>query len=155
MEPKEVYEKLAQRQLEGVMFHEAMAEYFSALECYERFFGEQREQADCEFNQYMVTKRIYRDRYGSLLVTRTDYRPDIIPAEWTSKLPYLSHDEKMEAIKKGMEKWLEWEKATLDTYHMLYRESVPHSKDTQYIWSLIKDVRYELSYIYDYLGSNV
>lgn len=151
MNAKEVYTKLSQHQLEGVMFHQAMEQWFLAAGCPDLQKLHARQAVE-EFKNCLLTENDYALNNKALLqVTPTSYRPDFIKPEWYEALPKDSNPTAYE----GMEKWLEWEKTTLALYTKLYIACEPDSQDALYIEMLIKGVKQELSYIYGYLAKHV
>lgn len=120
MTTKEIFEKIAEHQIEGMMLHDSMMNYYMFLGLHDwsklhkkRFYKESK--AYVELNYFFV-------KHENMLLNKEHTRGQkIIPDTWYRHVRQdVSPSEKRQAVKDGIEKWLAWEKETikmLTDYH--------------------------------------
>lgn len=122
MTVQEIFSKIGQRSIEGLMTHAQLADYFSFLgvkgyaKCHEyRFFDESA--------SYRKTANYFSSHYHKLLTDEPFNNPNIIPKTWFQHVRSdVSPDTRGNHIKTGFEKWIEWEKGTKTFYEGMYQE---------------------------------
>lgn len=120
MTTKEIFEKIAEHQIEGMMLHDSMMNYYMFLGLHDwaklhkkRFYKESK--AYVELNYFFV-------KHENMLLNKEHARGQkIIPDTWYRHVRQdVSPSEKRQAVKDGVEKWLAWENEThkmLMDYH--------------------------------------
>lgn len=143
---EEIYSELNEHMIKGLMIHEQMANYYDFLglcgykRCHEYHYYE-------ENHNFRKLNRYYINHHNKLIPeTRID-NPNIIPESW---FKYSRNDvdasTKMNAVKNGMTKWVEWESDTKKLYEKLYQEliNIGEIADASMLQCLICDVDKEL-----------
>ena len=118
----EIYSKLATHMIKGMMFHEQMANYYDFLglkgykRCHEYHFFSESASFRC-ISRYAINhsnKLIELDRVDD---------PEAIPSSW---FKYNRHDvdanTRMNAVKSGVQNWVEWETDTKELYERMFKE---------------------------------
>lgn len=134
--------KIIQRQTEGLMFHDEMADYFCFLhlDILKKLHEHQEEE---ELENLRKAKKHYIKTFGKLPMYRA-IDPDVIPPDWYSRTSSdITENDLKVLIRRGMEMYMTWEKDTLEIYkreagifkeHMnfrLHREALEMIEDVQ------------------------
>lgn len=146
MEVAEIYSKLANRMVQGMMFHEQMANSYNFLGmkgyemCHEYHFLE-------ETCNYRKLCRYFVDHHNKLIPYSDIDDPDTIPESWYR---YTRQDvdagTKKNAVKVNLERWVSWEKGTKELYESCYRELMEAGEvaSALFVAEFIRDVDCEL-----------
>ena len=122
MQISEVYGMILKRQIEGVMFHDEMAQYYAfiGLHGYKHFHKNQSKE---EMRAYMRTWCFYIDQYGRLPDEQQAKDPEVIPIAWRSvNMDAVSPTVKKQAVKDAIEKYVDWENETIRIYEQACSE---------------------------------
>ena len=134
------------------MVHESLANYYDFLglkgysKCHEYHFFE-------ESYMYRKMYRYYMSRFNKLLPETGLNNPNIIPTSWYQyKQENVDNNTKRNAVKTGLEKWLQWEQQTLQVYQDMYRQVLDMNEfDTcAFIKELVCNVSQELKKVKKY-----
>lgn len=148
----EIFTKIINRMVEGVMTHEELANYYQFLglpaysKCHEKHFFQENKSYRKIYNYYIKT-------YNSLIQNVNVVIPEVIPTSWYQ---YTRQDVDMKtkqtAVKQGLDMWLSWEIGTYELYQNLYQELIKINKinDAEMVKSLITDVKEEIDQIQQY-----
>ena len=149
---EEIFVKLTNHMLEGVMIHEQFISYYQFLgldgysKCHEKHFKSESKNYRNIYNYYIKT-------YNKLLPASQFPQPEIIPSSW---LQYTRQDvdakTKRQAIQQGLDRWVKWERATYEFYHEVYNGLIQNKAyyDAEQVLQLMKDVKCELGSIEQY-----
>lgn len=141
-----IFAKLLARMLEGMVFHDEMAKYFSFLnlkgycKCHEYHYAE-------ETKGYRELSRYYMGHHHKLIPVLPMARPDVIPQSWYSaKQDQVDIGTKQNGVRSGMEKWVAWERETKEIYQDAYLSLIEMGEPAaaEYVLKLVRDVDYEL-----------
>ena len=143
---EEIFSEISAHMIKGLMVHDQMARYYCFLNL--------KSYEECHKNHYLCESKNYSDlncyfcsHHEKLIKEKPVSDPKIIPTAWYS---YQKRDvdatTKRNAVKTGLEKWIEWEQETLDLYSKMYKEllEIGEVLDAAYILKLIKEVDKEL-----------
>lgn len=116
MEAEEAFSKIAARMVEGLMFHDQMANYYAFL----GFKGFQKEQEFHFVGESLSYRRLCRyfiRHYNRLVPEAAIENPSAIPSGWQK---YQGQDvdssTRRKSISDGFSKWVEWERGTKAIY---------------------------------------
>ena len=155
MKIEEIYSKINEHMINGLMLHDQMANYydFLGLEGYKR----------CHEYHYLHENMNYRalNRYfinhHNMLIPEAKFENDnAIPASWYDhKREDVDTTTKKNAVRSGLEKWVEWERDTKHLYEQMYKEAMEIGEvaSAMKIKCLVKDVDKELKHAERYLIS--
>lgn len=141
-----IFAKLRARMLEGMVFHDEMAKYYSFLnlngytKCHEYHYAE-------ETKGYRDLSRYYMEHHHKFIPVLPMNRPDVIPQSWYSATQQqVDVGTKQSGIKAGAEKWVEWEKDTKAIYQDAYLSLIEIGEPAaaEYVLQLVRDVDKEL-----------
>ena len=122
MELNEIYSRIVTHQIKGVMLHEQMANYydFLGLEGYKRCHEYHMFKEMCT---YRSTYRYFINHHNMLIPDERIENPEAIPASW---FKYTRQDvdsaTKKNAVKSGLNAWVDWERDTKALYEDMYGE---------------------------------
>lgn len=108
---EEIFSRIANAYLNGIMFHTQMVQYFDFLNLhgYKRMHEYHRKcesKCSCKLHGY------YTNRYQKLLPETGEYAKSAIPKEWYNhERIELSASDIKSGVKVGFQKWVEWEKS--------------------------------------------
>ena len=122
MTVEEIFKKLLAHQIKGVMTHEQLANYydFMNLHGYKRCH---EYHAKREFDDMRKLQRYYINHFNKLIEEERVNDPEIIPASWYKYTRQeVDASTKRQAVKTGVEKWVEWETETKRLYEDMYNE---------------------------------
>lgn len=108
---EEIFSKIANAYLNGIMFHVDMVRYFDFLNLhgYKRLHEYRRK---CESKCYSKLLGYYTNRYQKLLPESGEYARSVIPQDWYShKRGEVTSADLKNGVKSGFEKWVEWERS--------------------------------------------
>lgn len=145
----EVFQRIKAHQLEGIMFHDQMRQYFDFLNLHG--FKRMHEKHFADESCAMVeVDGFYINHKNKLIPTTTVGVKEYIPANWYN---YTRKDvdatTKRRAVRDAMAKWVNWENETLQFYSQAYRELLELGEIdcAEFIGKkLLKDVSDELKF---------
>lgn len=149
---EQIFEKIIQHMIKGLMVHEQMADYydFLNLQGYKRCHEYHCITEACN---YRKTCRFYINYYNKLVPEMPVENPRVIPNTWYNYTRQeVDTSTKRSAVKKGIETWCDWEKETKELYEKCYKELTETGdiKAAKFVEGLICDVSYELKKVYRY-----
>lgn len=120
MQTGEVFAKIKERLLAGVMFHSDMANYFGFLNLHGfekmheyHFFEEAAELREVE--------RYFIEHFNALIPFGQPERAAVIPEYWHNHTrSEVSADAKRRSVRDGIAKWIEWETESKALYAKYY-----------------------------------
>lgn len=142
----EIYGQLASHMIKGMMFHEQLANYYDFLglkgykRCHEYHYLE-------ETIAYRCLCRYFINHHNKLVPSYDVEDPQAIPQNWYR---YTRSDvditTRINAVKNGVEHWVNWEKETKKLYERMYKEliDIDEVASAMKIKSFICDVDEEL-----------
>lgn len=148
----EIFKKIINHMVEGLMVHEELSNYYLFLglpkyaKCHEKHYFSENKTYKKFYNYYITT-------YNKLIPNIRVSVPEVIPQSWYQ---YVRQDVDMKtkqtAVKSGLEKWVEWEQDTYVLYQEMYKELIALNKvhDAIIVKELICDVKEELDNITQY-----
>ena len=146
MTTEEIFAKISAHMIKGLMVHEQFTEYYDFLglpgyaKCHEYHYIEEV-LGHRKLNNYYIT------HYNKLIPYRKVEDPKIIPESWYAhERCDVDVSSKQDAIQRGLEKWIDWEKSTKDLYEQMYLEliAVGDVSGAIKIGKYIKDVTKEI-----------
>lgn len=152
MTVEEIYSKILQHMIKGLMFHEQMSNYydFLGLKGYKRC----HEYHYLEENCAMRTLNRYFINHHNKLIPKLDVSdPEIIPNSWYKySRQDVDNGTKKNAVKNGLTLWREWETETKELYEKMYKEliDIDEVASAMKIKELICDVNCELKKVERY-----
>ena len=144
----EIFSKLSEHMVEGLMIHSQMSDYYGFLDlegyqqCHLYHFY-------CESAGYKKLNEYYLSYYNKLILEKPISNPHIIPETWYNFSKYdVNAATRKNAIQVGMEKWIAWEKETKTLYEQMYQELIKINEiaSALEIGKYINDVSEELCY---------
>lgn len=122
MELKEIYSKIAEHMVNGMMLHDQLANYYDFLglkgykRCHEYHFL-------AETLNYRSLNRYFINHHNMLIPeTRFDNK-SAIPDNWYMHVRQdVDMATKRDAVKTALVKWVEWERETKQFYEQMYQE---------------------------------
>lgn len=118
----EIFTKIAEHMIEGVMTHNELMRGYNFLglcglaKCHEYHYLE-------ENKEYARLLNYYSTRYHKLLNIQSIPQPNIIPDNWYKYTTMaVDSNTKRQAVKSMMDKWVEWERKTKKLYQEMYTE---------------------------------
>ena len=122
MEVSEIFARLKAHMLEGLVFHDEMVRYYGFIHC-----DDLKKEHECHYEDetggYRKLGEYYMRHYNMLIPTEPMERPDVIPESWYR---YARQDvdtqTRNNAMRVGMKKWVEWERATKQLYQDMWVE---------------------------------
>ena len=146
MELKEIYSKISEHMIKGLMIHEQMANYydFLGLGGYKRCHEYHYLQETCNhraLNRYFIN-------HHNMLIPETRFdTQQVIPESWYTHVRQdVDTATKKNAVKAGLEKWVQWEKDTKKLYDDMFKElmNIGEVASAMFIKCFICDVDKEL-----------
>ena len=120
----EIFSKIAQHMIEGIMIHSQMSDYFNFLglkgysECHKYHFIE-------ENANYIKICDYYIEHFNKLIIEKPNSNPNIIPDDWYSYYRInVDNNIRKTSVEVGFNKWVEWEHNTKTFYQNLYDELI-------------------------------
>lgn len=153
MEVHEIFSELINHSIQGLMFHDQMANYYKFLgldgyaECHEYHFLK-------ETCGYRKLQKYFICHYNKLVPETRFDNPDVIPDSWYN---YTRQDvdaaTKKNAVKSGLTEWVAWETTTKDLYQRMYKElyDLGEIATAMFIQEYIQDVTEEHAKAQGYL----
>lgn len=152
MAVENVIGKILSHQLEGLMMHEQMAEYY-------RFLGmdSYAESHDWHYSQESSMFKFIRDyyitHYNRLPPKVSAHNPNVIPDGWYKyNRDEVDNNTKKNAVRNGLQMWRNWEEETKKLYQTMYTELMNEGEIAfaSSINALIVSVDTELSNVIGY-----
>lgn len=122
MTTDEIFSKIAAHQVEGMMFHDQMANYYRFLGL-NGFAKEQEKHFYVEAKAYQKLCRYYVRHYNRLLPEAEVKDPQAIPSSWYNyKRQDVDASAKRNAVGDGYSQWVKWETTTKGLYEQSVRD---------------------------------
>lgn len=146
MTVEEVFSKIAEHMINGMMFHEQMANYYDFLglqgykRCHEYHYLD-------ETIAYRKICRYYINHYSKLIAEPSFNNVSAIPENWYSHIREdVDTNTKRSAVQSGIEKWVIWERETKRLYEDMYKELIGLGEvaGAMKVQELVCDVDHEL-----------
>lgn len=122
MTASEIFGRINAHQIEGVMLHSQLAEYFGFL----NLCGYQRQQecqAMSEFFEHQKTALYFVSRFNHLLPEAESKDPEIIPDDWRGYTrQQVNAGTKRKAVRDAFSRWHSWEIETKKLYEQAYAD---------------------------------
>ena len=143
---EEIFTELSEHMIKGLMVHEQLANYYDFLglpgyrDCHEYHFMEE----SCAYRKLC---RYYVNHYNKLIPEVEFSNPDVIPESWYNhERKDVDMSTKKNAVKQGLEKWVDWETKTKKLYCEMYKNMVDNGSiaSAKFLESYIEDVDCEL-----------
>ena len=142
----EIYSKINEHMINGLMLHDQLANYYDFLglggykRCHEyHYFAENM--------SYRALNRYFINHHNMLIPEAKFDNDNIIPASWYEhKREDVDSSTKKNGVRSGLTKWVEWERDTKKLYEQMYQEAMEIGEVASAckIKCLIKDVDKEL-----------
>lgn len=145
MNTQEIFEKIASRMVDGLMFHSDMAVYFHFLGLYGYKKWHEHQYLE-EINNHMEINTYYMDMYDKFLPQKSNFSSPI-PQKWYSYTrQQIDMSTKAAAAIEGFSKWVQWEEGTLKCLKENYNNlmNIKEFESADFLEKYIKDVREEL-----------
>ena len=150
---EEIFAKLKAHMLEGMVFHDEMSRYYDFLSLCD-YRDEHKKRYEEETKGYQRLCEYYMHHYNKLLPNLPMNRPDEIPDSWYMyKRQDVDTNTRKNAVRSGMQKWVEWESETKDLYEEMCGELLNNGEIASacFISKYITDVDHELAEATDQL----
>lgn len=122
MTSSEIFGRINAHQIEGVMLHSQLSEYFGFL----NLCGYQRQQecqAMSEFYEHQKTVLYFVSRFNRLLPEAEAKDPEIIPGDWRGYTrQQVDAGTKRKAVRDAFSRWQSWEIETKKLYEQAYAD---------------------------------
>lgn len=145
----EVFNKVNERIVKGIMFHEQMADYFDFLNLH----GLKRWQENRFIEESAEMRGLHRFAINHLhrLVNEDNISSQqIIPSSWYSSTQFdVDSNAIKQSVKDAFQKWYMWEKETKDIYEKQFKILTDNGKiaEANKINDLIQNVDKELKFV--------
>ena len=119
MTVEEIFATISSHMVKGLMIHTQLADYYDFLGLcgYKRCHEYHALKETCS---YRGINRYYINHYNKLVVEQPIENPEVIPQNWYQ---YTRQDvdanTKRNAVKNGLDKWVEWEQETKKLYEQM------------------------------------
>lgn len=144
----EIYRDLSAHMIQGMMFHEQLANYydFLGLEGYKRCHEYHFFEETCGYRKLC---RYFINHHSKLVPYKEVDDPGVIPDSWYKyERQDVDAGTKKNAVKSGLERWVNWERETKKFYESMYREliNIGEVASAKFLCDYIEDVDVELKY---------
>lgn len=143
----DIFAKVVNHMLTGVMFHDQMYQFFLFLRLYS-FAKDHKKRYEEESKAYHKINKYYITHRNKLIETRPVKPKDYIPNEWYKLTRFESTPEDMQkAVSYGVDAWSSWEADTKGFYTDCYNDlmHMGFAAEADVVLDLVKDVDKELS----------
>ncbi|MBD5383733.1 MAG: hypothetical protein HDR72_01870 [Ruminococcaceae bacterium] len=124
---EEIFSKIANIYLNGIMYHTEMVQYFDFLNLhgYKRMHEYHRK---CESEHSRKLHGYYTNRYQKLLPETGEYAKSAIPRDWYGyKRSEVTSADVKKGVKAAFEKWVEWERSVCAILNEAIKELGEHN----------------------------
>lgn len=146
MNAEEIFSKINGHMIEGIMYHDQMAQYYDFLDLH----GYKRQHEYhmlCETVARRALLRYYINHFNRLLPEISVVDPEAIPNGWRGyKRQDVDAGTKKRAIREGHAGWRDWEYATKRMYEQSYKDlcDIGEIAAARKVCQLVEDVDMEL-----------
>lgn len=121
---EEIFGKISQHMIKGLMFHTQLSDYFNFLglkgysKCQEFHYYE-------ENKAYKKLVNYYIEHYNKLIADMPVQDPKVIPDSWFKySRQQVDTSTRKSSIQAAFDKWISWEMEVKNLYQNLYREAI-------------------------------
>ena len=122
MTVEEIYKNINAHLIKGMMIHDQLANYYDFLglkgykRCHEYHFMK-------ETCAYRGLNRYYVNHHNKLIEEMPIENPKVIPDSWYNHVRQdVDSNTKRNAVKEGLNMWVDWERETKKMYEQMYKE---------------------------------
>ena len=118
----DIFQKISERQITGMMLHEQLADYYDFLNL--RGFKRLHEyRFFCEAAEMRGIHRYYINHFNMLVLGSHPGNPSAIPDGWSNYTrQQVTQDVKRRSVRDGMGRWISWERESKKFYERCYSE---------------------------------
>lgn len=143
----EIFSRISQHMVEGLMFHSQLSDYFCFLgfKGYSAFHTHQFFE---ESNNYRKINSYYLHHFGRIIKESGFNNPKVIPDNWYNyRREDVDSTTRKNSLQMGFDKWVKWETDTLKLYSSMYKELINLNEvaAANMVRKIIKDVDDELA----------
>lgn len=121
---EQIFAKINSHMIKGLMVHEQLANYYDFL-CLEGYTRCHEYHYLCESLSFRSLNRYYVNHHNKLIPEEKVENPDIIPSSWYRyERQDVDTNTKRNAVKNGVEIWVNWETETKKLYEQMYKELI-------------------------------
>lgn len=124
MTVEQIFQKIIDHMVKGLMVHEQLANYYDFLglsgykKCHEYHYYKE----SCEYRELY---HFYISTYNRLLPEMQFDNPNVIPSSWIGYTRQMVDTKtKRNAIQEGLNKWVSWETETKAMLEQMYKELI-------------------------------
>lgn len=148
MTVEEIFVKLSAHMINGMMFHEQMANYYDFIglcgykRCHEYHYI-------CETIEHRKLNRCYINKYNKMIPEPEFDNQSVIPPNWYRYTRQeVDNSTKRNVVENGVAEWLKWERETHKLYTDMYKELYDLGEITSaaYMECLIHKVEKEIKH---------
>lgn len=122
MTVNEIFGRINAHQIEGIMLHDQLAEYFDFLNL-QGYKRQQEYHALAEFAERRTVVRYFLNHFNRLLPETSAKDPEAIPAAWRSYTrQQVDAGTKRKAVRDAFLRWRSWESETKKLYEQAYSD---------------------------------
>lgn len=142
----EIFSKINAHQIEGIMTHAQLADYFDFLNLhgYKRLHEyHYLEESAC----MRKTHRYFLNHFNMLIEDQAVNDPNVIPIGWKNRTRFdVDSTTRKKSVLSAFEKWRTWETETKHLYEQMYKEAcdINEVAAALFIKELVHDVDMEL-----------
>lgn len=143
----DVFAKIVNRMLSGIMFHDQMYQYFLFLRLYS-FAKTHKKRYNEESNAYQKVNKYYITHRDALIEERPVNPVSYIPVEWRKMARFnLTSDDIRKATIFAANSWVTWEQQTKTIYTDCYNDLIKlgYAAEADLVMGFVRDVDKELS----------
>lgn len=130
----EIFARISAHQVEGMMLHSDMADYFAFLGA-EKMAQLHAERFCKEAKAMQKTHEYFITRYGEILRSEAVETHSRIPAAWSNvRRSEVESEARYKAIREGVQMWRAWENKTKDLYQKAYMEMQEAGEIASAMW---------------------
>lgn len=146
----EIFSKISQHMVEGLMIHSQMSDYYNFLGL-EGYYKCHLYRYHRESNEYKELNDYYIKNYNKLIPEAQNSNPNVIPADWFKyNRSQVDVATRKAAIQAGFKKWVDWEYSTKILLQQMYQEltAIGEIAGAIKIKEMLKDVSEEYKIAY-------
>lgn len=153
MAAAEIFARLSQHMVKGIMIHTEFSDYYLFLNlpgyaaCH-RFHAKSEAKSRHSLHEYYIT------HYGKLIPRQPQAAADVIPSSWTSYTRSdVSTSDISTGVRNGLEAWVKWERETKQLYESSFKDLMDLNEVAAacFVKDMVLDVTKELESAEHYL----
>ena len=129
-----LFKTVLNHQMKGIIFHNDMMALYEFCSLH-KYSHKHKVRTKEEMGNFIKTQRYYINNYGKMPKIDGSSNTSVIPSQaYSANTKEITYDYRCKMLKESLNKWLEWEKETMELYLACCSYALTKQKKDYVLW---------------------